>query len=211
VLSKLGEFFAQHYSSLLPMQAATTFVYADGADSSRRCVESAESFFRGAFGAAPVRIQSNATFASLLFNQGGLSSPNCPLPTQPELEGQIGGKSVGRTAWARLERGSRRGLMAEDMWWGAGSAAKISAWASPWVQKMNDAIGCCSPALNVSSLAQLPSSFSGNFWGYFHGPVFSTASLSEYLMLMYLNNMSWTTVAPTLTGKQRPNPLHIWP
>ena len=106
VLSKLGEFFAQHYSSLLPMQAATTFVYADGADSSRRCVESAESFFRGAFGAAPVRIQSNATFASLLFNQGGLSSPNCPLPTQPELEGQIGGK-----VWDALRgRAARAGL-----------------------------------------------------------------------------------------------------
>ena len=116
---------------------------------------------------------------------------------------------MGRAAWACGSSGALAvGLMArEDTWWGAGSAAKISAWASPWVQKMNDAIGCCSPALNVSSLAQLPSSFSGNFWGYFHGPVFSTASLSEYLMLMYLNNMSWTTVAPTLTGKQRPDPL----
>lgn len=78
------------------------------------------------------------------------------------------------------------------------------------IQRLSDAVDCCRPAVcpdkddaTGCTLAMQPTSaWTGLFYQFYRGPFWSAASLTEYLQLLYLNNMSLAGVAPGLGAAQ---------
>jgi len=150
-------------------------------------VKTASAFFDGLLPGVPVRIEHTASYIPRLFNQGALNSTVCPSPTEAQVLGTIGG-----------------------------DPAAISEANRPAIQRLSDAINCCRPVVCASALlfleardaagctlvAQPTTAWTGRFYQFYGGPFWSAASLSEYLQLLFLNNMSLSGVAPGLDHAQ---------
>jgi hypothetical protein len=91
-----------------------------------------------------------------------------------------------------------------------GNPRAISAANRLAILQLSDAVDCCRAAVcahkddaaGCTLAAQPTSAWTGLFYQFYRGPFWSAASLSEYLQLLYLNNMSLGGVAPGLDAAQ---------
>jgi len=178
VVSRMGEYFKQELvdTGFISSDGSDVTIYSDY-DSTQRDIKTARSFFRGMLPGVNVTILSNASEIAALFNQGGTPGgihTSCVGPTQLQVEGTIGG-----------------------------DANKLSAISADAINRLSDVIKCCQPSVcnrtvGPCSLIDMPTTWVGNFWQFYDGPFFAGASLTEYLELVYLNNMSLAETAPGL-------------
>ncbi len=191
VVERMGEYYRDQLvsSGLLPSDGSRVTAYAD-ADPTGRDVKTAQSFFRGLLPGVDVPIHANKSEVAAMFNQGafpGGHNAACIGPSRLQVDGTIGGDA--------------RGL----------SVAHREA-----ILRLSDAIRCCQPAVCKPSgagsgnvveagestatcdLMGMPTTWSDLFYLFYRGPLSTAASLTEYLQLMYLNNLSLAEVAPTL-------------
>ena len=183
VVKRMGEYYRTHLveTGFLPEDGSQVTVYADS-DPTGRDILTARSFMAGLLPGIVVPVHANKSQVANMFNQGGApggGNPACQGPTQRQVEGTIGGN--GRA---------------------------ISVANAQMIDAMSSAISCCQPIVchpttgvranrsEPCTLMGMPTTWVGKFYMFFTGPIFQAAGLTEYLQLLYLNNMSLAHAAP---------------
>jgi len=183
VIRRMGAWMAEF---VLPAQPYNFTVYAD-LDATRRDIQTAEAFMRGALPAANFTVDpwdlAHPEYMKWLMNQGNSSTPACPVSGDMEevVKAETGGD------FAALSEEQQSAIMA-----------------------VNSALDCCAdtacpkatPA-GSCTLMDIPTTWEGRkqYWEDIGGPLSVAAKLVEYLQLLYLNGMDWTRLAPSLTER----------
>ena len=214
VITRMGEYYRTRLveTGLLPATGENLTVYADAAPTGRD-VKTAAAFFRGVLPGVEVAIQSDPAIVELMFNQGQLPGGNntaCSGPTKLQVDGTIGG---GAEALNAANEESILGLSkvldccqpaacmptAPFPSMTTPNASMLSALSSARTASARAESARTTPASGCD-LMGLPTEWLGKFYEYYSGPFFTSASIAEYLQLIYLNNLSWSAgPAPSLS------------
>eukprot|EP00929_Paragymnodinium_shiwhaense_P005175 TRINITY_DN10679_c0_g1_i1.p1 TRINITY_DN10679_c0_g1~~TRINITY_DN10679_c0_g1_i1.p1 ORF type:complete len:528 (+),score=91.99 TRINITY_DN10679_c0_g1_i1:67-1650(+) len=189
VLTNMGTYFRE---VVLDGREGTFTIYSER-DSSMRDINTAISFFKGAFPAANVTAETmygpgsdseEQRYINSLMNAGQPGHGPCPISSENEdfLLGEVGG-----------------------------SLARVSEEQKLNIMRLNDHLDCCKPDLCTKSgntsygdkctLMSMPTTWEGKdyFWEAFNGPLTVTGKLVEYIQLLYLNGMDWQQLVPGMT------------
>eukprot|EP00929_Paragymnodinium_shiwhaense_P005176 TRINITY_DN10679_c0_g2_i1.p1 TRINITY_DN10679_c0_g2~~TRINITY_DN10679_c0_g2_i1.p1 ORF type:complete len:530 (+),score=134.70 TRINITY_DN10679_c0_g2_i1:66-1655(+) len=199
VLASMGAYFRE---AVLGDRDGSFTIYSD-VDSTKRDINTAISFFKGAFPNANVTMKdmygpgSNPVeqqYIKYLMDQGQPGHGPCPISgdNQDLLNGETGG-----------------------------SLARVSEEQKINVMRMNDLLDCCKPELcektgnssygDKCTLMSLPTKWEGakNYWEDFTGPLTVAAKLAEYIQLLYLNGMDWQKLVPGMTVDDLAMAMHM--
>lgn len=193
VIKQMGSHMAE---VILPKVPYNFTVYAD-LDSTHRDIETAEAFMQGAYPSANFTVSdwgaNHPYYMKRLMNQGNTSTPLCPV--SGDLENVV---------------------LAEI----GGNMTRLSIEQSVPIMQINDALDCCSNTVcsitnSTSSdrctLMDIPSFWEGRkaYWEDIEGPLSVAAKLAEYIQLLYLNNMDWQRLVPSMTENQLANIMRL--
>ncbi len=186
-------------------------VYADR-DATSRDIQTAQNFMQGAFPGANVTINSPPNYVKWLFNQGnwnftGINQSGCSYPTKEYIEGEIGGNA------GRLSTEAEVGIMSLSKALkccqpsvctaGPGRSGRQHAGANGDMNSRHIVSSSPSSSNNNSTctLMDIPTRYAGQskYWTIYTGPLYYAATLSEYVQLLYLNNMDYQQLIPTST------------
>ena len=185
VLGRMGEYYRQELvdSGFVSSDGSDVTVYTDHG-TTLRCLHTARSFLGGMLPGVDLKIHVNETWIPQLFNQGGHPGANntaCAGPFEAQVLGTIGG-----------------------------DPAKLSQTYRGAIERFSDAINCCQASVCQPSgrgaggacdlMGQPTGGWTGHFWSFFTGPFFTAASLSEYVQLVYMNNMSLSSLGTQRIG-----------
>jgi hypothetical protein len=185
VLQKMGDWFRRLYvtsaggNGFFDNNTDSFTIYTNN-EVTNRTYDSAVNFFRGFIPGFPVEkvINNEKEYSRWLFNQGAdLLKDECGGPSREAIEGLFGG-----------------------------NASALSIHERDHIIKLSEEIGCCSPVVcypdstnppdDCNTLMRMPTQWEGRFYQYYSGPFFAGAQISEYIQLLYLNNMSYNLVVP---------------
>eukprot|EP00935_MAST-01C_sp_MAST-1C-sp1_P001104 g1104.t1 len=155
-------------------------------EETNRTYDSAVNFFNGFLPGYPIEsvINNQQEYSRWLFNQGDdLLKAECGGPSQRVVEGLFG-ENATELSWHERDH----------------------------ILKLSEEIGCCQPVVcypntpnppaDCDNLLRQPTQWVGRFYQYYEGPFFSAAQISEYIQLLYLNNMTYGDVVPTFNQYQ---------
>jgi hypothetical protein len=187
VLNRMGDWFRRQYvasaggNGFFDDSTDSFTVYTNN-ESTNRTYESAISFFMGFLPDHPIEnvINNEREYSRWLFNQGAdMLKSECEGPSKDVIEGLFGN-----------------------------NASLLSIHERDHIGKLSAAIGCCKPIVcypnstepadDCLSILRQPTEWVGRFYQYYTGPFFSAAQLSEYIQLLYLNNMTYNETVPGL-------------
>ena len=223
VISRMGAYHRQLLvdTSFLPSDGSKVTIYADD-DPTGRDVKTALAFFDGLLPGVTVRVGHTASYIPALFNQGQLNSTACPGPTEAQVLGALEPypnpepkpkpkPKLNPNPKPKPKPNPNPNPNPNQVLGTIGGDPRAISEANRLaIQRLSDAVDCCRPAVcpdkddaTGCTLAMQPTSaWTGLFYQFYRGPFWSAASLTEYLQLLYLNNMSLAGVAPGLGAAQ---------
>eukprot|EP00941_MAST-03F_sp_MAST-3F-sp1_P006237 g6237.t1 len=198
VIELMGDYMAK---AVLPPTPYNFTVYAD-LDSTRRDIETAEAFMRGAWPQLNYTVDDwnskHPMYMKRLMNQGNTSTPLCSV------------------------NGDLEDVVLSEV---GGNLTQISVEAKELIEELNNDLDCCQPivcaiAKNITvkeasqspcTLMDIPSKWEGRkrYWEVFGSPLSKASSLVEYVQLLYLNGMPWQQLVPNMTFSSLKNLMHI--
>jgi hypothetical protein len=189
----------------MPRQRLENMSFTCYSDSQQRTLATAESYFRGL--APEVSFKQHTANSQYLFNQGQTisSNPACGVPPTIEITGSLGGSptKIASSLEPLLQKLNREiGCCKESVcrdvqsasaavegWREGGGVEELSEGESPHDKKTQ------------CSLLRMPSHWAdaSSFFSVMNGPLSAAASISEYLLLLYVNGMNVSEVAPHIS------------
>lgn len=191
VIYEMGRNFKED----LLANASGTFTIYSAVDSTKRDINTAIQFFRGAVPEANVTEESmygpadssQLEYVQFLLNQADKNVTGCP--SSATLPGVIAGET-------------------------GGSLSALSIEQQEAILALSDHLDCCKPELCIHqgnssfgercTLMSLPTRWEGQklYWEDFTGPLTVAGKLMEYVQLLYLNGMAWNKLVPNMTESQ---------